>query len=148
MSGRSSVAIIDAEINKKANGVLFAVGGTSSGFTVYMENGLLKAEYNAMTLNRYKASSTSPIATGKVKIEVKTQYESNERMGPATLILTVNDKQVAQMRMERSVPSVHTASETFDVGLDLGSPVAMDYLDRAPFEFTGRINSINIKYID
>ncbi|MEK8018702.1 MAG: sulfatase-like hydrolase/transferase, partial [Candidatus Parabeggiatoa sp.] len=72
LSGRSSLAIIDAEIDKDAEGVLFAVGGTSSGFTVYMDKGLLKAEYNTMTLNRYKASSTSPIPTGKVRIEVKT----------------------------------------------------------------------------
>jgi arylsulfatase len=148
LSGRSSVAIINAEINKDAEGVLFAVGGTSSGFTVYMDKGLLKAEYNAMTLNRYKASSTSPIPTGKVRIEVKTEYDGNERIGPATLTLTVSDKQVAQMRIERSVPSLHTASETFDIGIDLGSPVAMDYLDRAPFKFNGKINSINIKYIE
>ena len=148
LSGRSSIAIIDAEINKDAEGVFFAVGGTSSGFTVYMDKGLLKAEYNAMTLNRYKASSTSPIPMGKVRIEVKTQYDNNERIGPATLTLTVNGEQVAQTRIERSVPSVHTASETFDVGIDLGSPVAMDYLDRAPFKFSGKINRINIKYIE
>ena len=148
VSGRSTLAVIDAQIDKDAQGVLFAVGGTSSGFTVYMDKGFLKAEYNAMTLNRYKASSASPIATGKVKIEVKTQYDSNKRMGPATLTLTVNGKQLAQTRIEKSVPSIHTASETFDVGIDLGSPVAMDYLDRAPFKFNGKINSINIKYIE
>jgi hypothetical protein len=34
------------------------------------------------------------------------------------------------------------------VGKDLGSPVAMDYLDRAPFEFGGKIEKINIRYID
>ena len=32
-----------------------AVGGTSSGFTVYMDKEFLKAEYNAMTLNHYRA---------------------------------------------------------------------------------------------
>lgn len=146
ISGRSTLAVIDAQIDKDAEGVLFALGGTSSGFTVYMDKGLLKAEYNAMTLNRYKASSKSPIPTGKVKIEVKTQYDTKERLAPATLTLTVNGKQVAQTRIERSVPSLHTASETFDVGKDLGSPVAMDYLDRAPFEFSGKIEKIHIAY--
>ena len=113
-----------------------------------MDKGFLKAEYNAMTLNRYKASSTSPIPTGKVRIEVITQYDSKERMAPATLTLTVNGKQVAQTRIERSVPAGHTASETFDVGKDLGSPVAMDYLDRAPFEFSGKIEKIHISYVE
>ncbi|MFT5453439.1 MAG: hypothetical protein ACI9N9_002950 [Enterobacterales bacterium] len=48
----------------------------------------------------------------------------------------------------RSVPAVHTASETFDVGVDLGSPVLLDYVDRAPFEFSGKIEKIHISYID
>jgi arylsulfatase A-like enzyme len=148
LSGRSTLAIIDAQIDKNSEGVLFAVGGISSGFTVYMDKGFLKAEYNAMTLDRYKASSKSPIPTGKVKIAVKTQYDTQERLAPATVILAVNGKEMAQMRMERSVPAVHTASETFDVGKDLGSPVALDYYDRAPFEFNGTIEKIEIRYIE
>lgn len=146
-SGRSTLAVIDADIGKEAEGVLFALGGTSSGFTVYLDKGVLKAEYNAMTLNRFKVSSASAIPTGKVQIEVRTQYDSGERMAPATLTLSVNGEQVAQGRIERSVPAGHTASETFDVGKDLGSPVALDYLDRAPFEFNGSIEKINIKYL-
>jgi arylsulfatase len=148
VSGRSTLAVIDAEIEKDAEGVLFAIGGVSSGFTVYMDQGFLKAEYNAMTLNRYKFASASAIPTGKVKIEVETKYDSMERMAPATVTLSVNGAQVAQGRIERSVPAVHTASETFDVGVDLGSPVALDYYDRAPFRFNGKIEKINIKYID
>ena len=147
-SGRSTLAVIDAEIKKDAEGVLFALGGISSGFTVYMDKGFLKAEYNAMTLNRYKVASESAIPTGKVKIEVETRYDNHERMGPATLTLTVNGKQVGQGRIERSVPAGHTASETFDVGVDLGSPVALDYFDRAPFRFNGKIEKIHIIYLN
>jgi arylsulfatase len=147
-SGRSTSAVIDAEIEKDAQGVLFAVGGISAGFTVYMDKGLMKAEYNGMTLNRYKIASTSAIPTGKVKIEVETKYDTKERLAPATVTLKVNGKQVAQGRVEQSVPALFTASETFDIGMDLGSPVSLDYFDRAPFKFNGKINSINIKYIE
>ncbi len=70
------------EIPEYAEGVLFALGGISSGFTVYMDKGFLKAEYNAMTLNRYKISSESPVAAGKVKIEVETLYDGPERLAP------------------------------------------------------------------
>jgi len=148
VSGRSTLAVIDAQIGKDAEGVLFAIGGISSGFTVYMDKGLLKAEYNAMTMNRFKIASESAIPTGKVKIEVETKYDSTERLAPATVTLRVNGKQVGQGRIERSVPAAHTASETFDVGKDLGSPVAMDYLERAPFKFNGTIEKIHIKYTD
>ena len=147
-SGRSTLAVIDAEIPNDAEGVLFALGGISSGFTVYMDKGILNAEYNAMTLNRYKVSSTSAIPADKVTIEVETQYDTKERLAPATLTLRVNGKDVGQGRIEQSVPGAHTASETFDVGLDLGSPVSLDYFDRVPFRFNGKIEKIDIKYID
>jgi len=65
---------------------------------------------------------------------------------PLTVTLTVNGKQVAQGIIERSVPAAHTASETFDVGKDLGSPVALDYYDRAPFRFNGKIEKIHVRY--
>ena len=148
VSGRNSLAVIDAEIAENAEGVLFALGGISAGFTVYMDKGFLKAEYNAMTLNRYKIASESPIPTGKVRIEVEIEFDSQERMAPATVTLRVNGKQVGQGRVERSVPAVFTASETFDVGTDLGSPVALDYFDRAPFAFNGTINRLKILYTD
>ena len=148
VSGRSSVAVIDAEIENDAEGVLFAVGGISAGFTVFMDKGLLKAEYNAMTMNRYKVSSESAIPVGKVQIEVETKYDSKERMGPATITLKVNGTEVGQGRVERSVPAIFTASETFDIGTDLSSPVALDYIDRAPFKFDGKIEKVHIKYID
>ena len=147
-SGRSSVAVIDAEIEKDAEGVLFAIGGISAGFTVYMDKGLLKAEYNAMTLNRYKIASETAIPIGKVQIEVEMKSDSKEHMAPATVTLKVNGEQVGQGRIERSVPASFTASETFDVGVDFGSPVALDYYERAPFEFSGTINQIHIRYLD
>jgi len=146
-SGRSSLATIDAEIGEGAEGVIYALGGISAGFTVYMDKGYLKAEYNAMTLNRYKIASASPVPTGKVKIEVETVFDSKDRMAPATVTLRVNGEQVGQGRVERSVPGTFTASETFDVGKDLGSPVALDYYDRAPFAFTGKIMKIHIRYL-
>ncbi|RHW77798.1 arylsulfatase [Colwellia sp. RSH04] len=148
VSGRSTIAVIDAEIDKGAEGVLFAVGGISAGFTVYMDKGFLKAEYNAMTMNRYKITSKSAIDTGKVKIEIETKYDAKERLAPATITLKVNGKEVGQGRVERSVPAIFTASETFDIGMDLASPVALDYLDRAPFKFNGKIEKVDIKYID
>jgi hypothetical protein len=37
VSGRSTLAVIDAEIDEAAEGVIFALGGVSSGFTVYMD---------------------------------------------------------------------------------------------------------------
>ena len=32
-----------------------------------------------------------------------------------------------------------------DVGVDLGSPVSIDYFDRRPFAFNGKINSVTVE---
>ena len=36
-------------------------------------------------------------------------------------------------------PAAFSASETFDVGVDLGSPVSLVYAERRPFPFSGEI---------
>jgi hypothetical protein len=113
-----------------------------------MDKGVLHAEYNCMTLNRYKFSSKTAIPTGKVTIEVETKYDSKEREAPATLTMKVNGKQVAQGRIERSVPGSHTVSDTFDIGMDANAPVSLDYYDRAPFKFNGKLEKVYIKYLD
>lgn len=41
-----------------------------------------------------------------------------------------------------------TACETFDVGLDLGSPVSPDYFDRRPFRFEGEIESVDVEVFE
>jgi hypothetical protein len=127
--------------------VLFCLGGISAGFTVFMDQGYLHAEYNAMTLNRYKVRSEKPLPTGEVTIEVETKFDSRQRQSGGTITFWVNGDQVGSGRFERSVPVIFTASETFDVGMDLGSPVSLDYHERAPFKFNGKIEKINIKYI-
>ena len=147
ISGFSSLATIEAEIPENAEGVLFCLGGISAGFTVFMDRGYLHAEYNAMTLNRYKVRSDKPLPTGQVTIEVETQFDSRERESGGKIAFRLNGDSVGSGRFEKSVPVAFTASETFDVGMDLGSPVALDYYDRAPFKFNGKIEKINIKYI-
>jgi arylsulfatase len=43
------------------------------------------------------------------------------------------------------VPAAFSASETFDVGVDLGSTVSLDYFDRRPFKFDGKIERVEVK---
>jgi hypothetical protein len=57
----------------------------------------------------------------------------------------VDGKEVAKGTVKRTVPAAFTASETFDVGVDLGSPVSLDYFDRAPFKFDGTIKKVTVE---
>ena len=47
--------------------------------------------------------------------------------------------------VKRTVPAAFTASESFDVGIDLGSPVSPGYFDRRPFKFNGKIEKVEVK---
>jgi arylsulfatase len=142
--GRESTrVVIDAELGENATGVLYALGGASGGLTVYMDKGELVYEYNMMVIERYTARSKEKVPAGKRKIEVDTTIA---RPGaPAAVVLTVDGKEVARTTVKRTVPAAFTASESFDVGIDLGSPVSLDYFDRRPFKFDGRITAINVQ---
>jgi len=146
-SGFSSLATLTLDVPEHAEGVLYCVGGIAGGFTVFMDRGYLHAEYNMLALNRYKCRSASPVPAGKTTVEVELKYDARKAQAPATLTLRMNGSDVGQGRVERSVQAIFTASETFDIGMDLGSPVALDYHERAPFKFNGKIEKIHIKYI-
>ena len=60
------------------------------------------------------------------------------------MVLAVDGKEVARATVMRTVPAAFTASETFDVGIDLGSPVSIDYFDRRPFRFDGEIERLTV----
>jgi hypothetical protein len=46
-----------------------------------------------------------------------------------------------------SAPLLFTANDCLDIGIALGSPVSLDYRAKAPFEFSGRIDQVRVKYL-
>jgi arylsulfatase len=143
--GRESNHVaIDAELGTKAKGVLYALGGASGGLTLYLDEGHLVYEYNMMIIERYVARSKQPIAKGRHRIEVDTTLTDKRPLSPAEVVLTVDGQEVARTTVARTVPAAFTASETFDVGTDLGSPVSRDYFARRPFAFDGKIETVSV----
>ena len=61
--------------------------------------------------------------------------------GPVKLY--IDDRLVAEGKVDSVVPVRFSATETMDVGMDLGSTVATSYEARAPFKFTGRIDKVD-----
>jgi arylsulfatase len=47
--------------------------------------------------------------------------------------------------IENAVVGRFSATETLDIGMDLGATVSAAYRDRAPFAFTGMIKDVNIE---
>jgi hypothetical protein len=140
---QSNRVVIDAEFGDNASGVLYALGGAGGGLVIYMDKGKLIYEYNMMIIENYKAES-GVIPAGKHQIIVDTQLESAKPMAPAIVTVAVDGKEVAKTRVSRTVPAAFTASESFDVGVDLGSTVSLVYDERRPFAFSGKINSVTV----
>ena len=47
----------------------------------------------------------------------------------------------------RSAPRCSSAAnDCLDIGVALGSPVSLDYYDKAPFKFNGRIDQVTVRY--
>ena len=141
----NSTVTIDAELGDNASGVLYALGGSGGGLTLYMDRGQLVYEYNMMIIERYIARSANKIPAGKRRIEVTTTLASAQPLSPADVVLKVDGQEVARTTVKRTVPGAFSASETFDVGVDLGATVSLDYFDRRPFRFDGKISAVNVK---
>jgi arylsulfatase len=66
---------------------------------------------------------------------------ASARGGTATV--SVDGKEVARGRVERTIPIRITLDETLDVGEDCGTPVNLQY--EVPFKFTGKIDKVTIE---
>jgi len=140
---QSNKVVLNVDVDQGASGVLYALGGASGGLTLYMDKGYLVYEYNLMIIENYSANSASPLKAGKHTIQVTTVIKKPG--APGTVTIAVDGKEIAKAQLKRTVPLAFTATETFDVGIDLGSPVSLKYKDRRPFEFSGNIEVVTVK---
>lgn len=141
--GRESNRVtLNVDVGPEASGVLYALGGVAGGLCLYMEKGHVVYEYNMMMIERYIGRSVYAIAPGKHKITVDTAIA--KPAGPADVVIDVDGHEVSRIRVDRSVAGAFSASETVDVGVDLGSPVSLDYFDRRPFPFNGKIGAVSV----
>ena len=99
-------------------------------------------EYNWFGQQRYRITSSDPLPAGKSTIRVEFKYDGDGLAKGGNVTMFLNDKKVAEGRVEKTIFGRFSADETFDTGLDTGSPVSDTYA--APFKFTGAINKIEV----
>ncbi|WP_010583964.1 arylsulfatase [Schlesneria paludicola] len=145
VGNHSNAVTLNLEFGERSSGVLYALGGSGGGLACYMDDGHLCFEYNLMIIDRTVLKSRDRLLPGKHTIVVKTLLKEEKPGSPADIILTVDGDDVARGTAAMTVPAAFTASESFDVGMDLGSPVARDYFKRSPFKFNGTIEKVTIE---
>jgi len=139
----SNIVRVDVEVDENTSGVIYALGGATGGLTLYMDQGHLVYEYNMLLIEKYTARSQHKLAPGRHTILVDS---SIPKPGAAGVIeITVDGQPIGRAAVRRTVPGAFTASETFDVGIDLGSPVSLVYDQRRPFRFNGKIRQVLVK---
>jgi hypothetical protein len=67
----------------------------------------------------------------------RLKYDGGGLDNSGTVTLFINDKKVGRGRVDKTIYGRFSADETFDIGLDSGSPVSNFY--QSPFRFTGAI---------
>lgn len=145
---RSHRITADVEIPEGgASGVIIATGGSAGGYTLFLEEGVPVYEYNFFGQHRYRVAGTAPLAPGRHTIVLGYRQAPFEPMkevtgGPATL--KVDGTEVATGEIASVVPARFSATETLDIGMDLGATVARSYEPAAPFAFTGTIEKVTI----
>ena len=148
LSGYSSRSVVRFTAGAADSGVLFCVGGITGGFTVYLDQGIVVAEYNTSGIRRSIVRTESPIESGGHQATIELLMDGTRHRCAATLSVAIDDEAPVTAAIEQTVPAMFSFSETFDVGKDLGSPVSLDYASRKPFAFTGNIESVECSYLE
>jgi arylsulfatase A-like enzyme len=134
--------IITAIIDQAGDGVLVAAGGTVGGYTLFVKDGKPTYEYNWFGQQRYRIVSTEPLPAGNSTVRVEFKYDGDGLAKGGVVVMFLNDKKVAEGRVDKTIFGRFSADETFDTGIDTGSPVSDQYA--SPFRFNGTIDQVEV----
>ncbi len=146
IQAQANTVAIDLTVPDNPEGVLYAKGGFAGGVALYIHDGRLSYEYNLFEIQRTQIKAQTPLAPGPRRIEVITEMAEAARSMPIKVTLLVDGEEVASGVVPVTAQLGFAPNETFDVGIDLQSPVSPDYHEAAPFEFNGEIDRLEVKY--
>jgi arylsulfatase len=123
-----------------AQGVIAAVGGVVGGWSLYVQDGKPAFTYNYLTAERPTVMAKDKLPPGPATIRYEFAYDGGWGKGGIGRLF-VNGKPVGEGRIDKTVPGLFSADETFDVGTDTGTAVGL-YPNN--FAFSGQIKKVTI----
>jgi len=124
------------------DGVLAAIGGVTSGWSLYVKDGKPIFYYNFFEVDHARIQSSESLPKGKSSVRVEFTPVEPGPGKPADVKLFVNGKEAGSGRVGKTVPFRYSV-EPFDIGRDTVSAVSKDY--NVPFAFHGRIDQVTIE---
>ena len=126
-----------------AEGILVTLGGETGGFSFLVLDGKPTFIYSFLGLEHYTIAADEPLPTGECAIRFDFAYDGGGLGKGGTGTLSVNNRTVADGRIDKTVPFHFSTDDTFDVGEDWGTPVAATY--QPPFRFTGTLHKVTVQ---
>jgi arylsulfatase len=142
---RSYTITAEVEIPRGgAEGIMVTDGGRFAGYGFYLLQGVPVFTWNLVGLERVKWEGKEALAPGRHTLEFDWKYDGPGLGKGGTGTLKVDGKVVDRHPMPRSLPIALMWNETFNVGLDTGTPVDDQYY-QVPFRFTGKISKLTVQ---
>ncbi len=135
-----------------AEGMIVTDGGRFGGYGLFLSKGVAGVRrgkvvflYNLLDLKRTVWAGPE-LKAGKHTIVFDYKPEAPGLGKGGTGVLSVDGKEVARNSMEHSTPITFPEDETFDIGQDTRTPLALvEYRYDVPFKFTGKIDRVTFK---
>ncbi|HEY9129094.1 MAG TPA: hypothetical protein VIN02_04590, partial [Sulfurovum sp.] len=127
------------------NGTIIAQGGRFGGWSLYVKDGVPGYGYNFLGMKRTFIESSEKLKAGRSTIRFEFNYDGGGLAKGGQGTLYVNDKKVADGRIEHTQPMIFSADETADVGIDLATPVVEAIGAEKKSKFTGHIPKVTVK---
>jgi arylsulfatase A-like enzyme len=135
-----------------AEGMIVTEGGRFGGYGFFLSKGVVGLRrgrpvflYNLLDLKRFVWSGDE-LKPGKHTLVFDFKFDGGGFGKGGTGTLIVDGRAVDTKHIEHTVPFIFQWDETFDVGTDTGTPVALvDYRYDVPFRFTGKLNKLTFE---
>ena len=141
IQNRSYEIRAEVEIPKTgASGVVATEGGTVAGWSLYLDaEGRPAYHYNFFDVDQMTIVAREPLPPGRATLRYVFEADPGIGAGGRGRIYA-GDELLGEARIARTAPRFFSIDETFDVGIDTGSP-AGDYAPGSPF--TGTIGRVD-----
>jgi arylsulfatase len=146
VKGKSHQIEVTLDLTGKEEGVIVACGGFTGGYTLFIKNNKVYYDYNYYNGDYYTLESPK---LGKGEVDI--MFDFVEKGSPIRGIpggvgkLYVNGELVDEVKMQEMHISTFSLSETFDVGIDAGTPVSDKYSVKNHFPYTGKLDRVTFK---
>jgi arylsulfatase len=146
VKGRSHSIETTLNLTGNEEGVIVACGGFTGGYTLFIKDNKAHYDYNYYN-GLYYTLESPKLGTGEVHIKFDFVEKGSPKRGIPGGVgsLHINGEKVDETTLEEMHISTFSLSETFDIGIDNGTPVSNKYTVKNHFPYTGELEKVIFK---